>query len=371
MLSNIVGQINVMIVDDSAVIRGLLSGILKEEKNINIVYTASNGDMAVSYLKKHPENIDVVTLDIQMPEKDGLSALPELLEASPDIKVIMVSTLSHEGAKETVQALAKGAADYIAKPANHRQENAINIFAGELIEKINALGKAQLKNRNVTQAVTANNKDSGGTPQITLRPLPLVMNKPEALVIGSSTGGPQALLEVFKHFSGREIQVPIFITQHMPAEFTGLLAKQINASSGVVTKEGENGEKVQAGVAYIAPGDFHMLVEEKEGAKYIKLDKGQAENYCRPAVDPMLRSIVSAYGGKKTLMMMLTGMGSDGLASAKILVDEGGVVIAQDKQTSVVWGMPGAVAMAGLCAHVLPLHNIADKFIELSKGQIR
>jgi two-component system chemotaxis response regulator CheB len=331
-----------MVVDDSAVIRGLLTRALESDGGISVVVSASNGQMALDSIARH--DIELVLLDVEMPVMDGLTALPLLLKLKPQLKVIVVSSLTRGGATATLRALAAGAADYVTKPSSAALTNR-EAFRHELIAKVKGLIEA----RRVGAAAPAP-EPSPVAPGGAMRPLPL--QAPEAIAIGASTGGPMALYRVTAALR-LGVRQPIFITQHMPPTFTAIFAEHVSRTSGLAAAEAIDGERVAERRIYVAPGDFHMLIE---GGR-VRLVKGPAENYCRPAVDPMLRSLSQAYG-PGLLTVILTGMGQDGLGGAHAAVAAGGTVIAQDKATSVVWGMPGAVAQAGLCAAILPLDEI-------------
>lgn len=366
-------SIRVMLVDDSAVVRGLVTRILEGEPGISVVASVGNGQMALASLERN--EIDVVILDIEMPVMDGLTALPKLLKIDPGLKVIMQSTLTLKGADVSLRAMEMGAADYIPKPTSTRDLAGGADFKAELVGKIRALGQAR-------KGGAARPARPGGPPAT--RPLPpttrtvvpihppgppqLRSNTPEPpdiITIGSSTGGPQALFSVLGTMKAGTVRQPILITQHMPATFTTILAEHISRISGWDAREGQDGEVITSGRVYIAPGDFHMVVETKGTDKVLRLNKNPPENFCRPAVDPMLRSIAAAYG-KRVLTCILTGMGADGMKGGQAVVASGGTVIAQDEATSVVWGMPGAAATAGICSAVLPLPEIAPWIMKLA-----
>lgn len=378
-------KVRVMVVDDSAVIRGFFTNVLQADPSVEIVASLGNGEMALNLLRRQGENhvhVDVVTLDIEMPVMDGLSALPQMLKLSPGIKVIMASSLSTEGAQETMRALQLGAADYIAKPASPKNREEMYAFAQELLGKVKVLGGITPSSTPEMAATKKENKpETAASPIIThvpqnvapeniiLRKTSLTGKKPAAIAIGCSTGGPQALTTLFRALKGKNFKVPVFITQHMPPQFTAMLAQQLTEVSGLSVVEAKDGMTVTAGTVYLAPGDFHMLIKNAGTETAIILDKGPLENFCRPAVDPMLRSLVEVYGDK-LLVLIMTGMGADGLKGCQRVVDTGGVVLAQDKATSVVWGMPGAVASAGICTRVEPLMSLAPLLMEFSQGQI-
>jgi len=353
----------VMIVDDSAVIRGFLTRWLQEEDDIEVVSSASNGVFALrEFEKTRPE---IVVLDIEMPEMDGMTALPKLIAMDPDVKVIMASTLTRRNANISMKALAAGAADYIPKPESTRQAGEKEAFQHGLVEKIRALGATRRRKTGVLPKIVQSTTKQDTKPAIKqglYRGSSIVLRKsaqtllPQVLAIGSSTGGPQALFSVFEKLKGK-IRLPIFITQHMPATFTAILAEHLTKIYGLPCAEAIDGEKVVGNRVYLAPGDWHMRVVKEKADVVIRLSQDEPVNYCRPAVDPMLKSIHEVYGGR-TLTVILTGMGHDGQKGCEILAETGGYVIGQDEPSSVVWGMPGAVASSGLCNAVLPLNDI-------------
>jgi two-component system, chemotaxis family, protein-glutamate methylesterase/glutaminase len=362
-----------MVVDDSAAIRGLLIRTLEADSEVAVVASASNGAVALAALARY--DVEVVILDIEMPVMDGLTALPKLLAAKPGIKVIIASTLTRRGAEISVRALAAGAADYLTKPGSLVLSSA-DQFKRELLAKVKVLGHASRVSVALRSARRipgprrpADAVAPGELPRRVIALRPAAREIPEAIAIGSSTGGPQALFSMLGALKGA-VRQPIFITQHMPATFTTILAEHISRTSGYPTREAVDGELVTPGHIYLAPGDFHMAVETMApGSRVMRLSKAAPENFCRPSVDPMLRSLAASYG-PRVLCIMLTGMGRDGLAGSRTVVQTGGTVIAQDEATSIVWGMPGAVAMAGLCSAVLPLADISATVEKLaSRGR--
>lgn len=373
----------VMVVDDSAVVRGLETRMLESDPAIKVVASVGNGQTAVQTIER--QDIEVVVLDIEMPVMDGLTALPKILAANPRVKVIMSSTLTQKNAEISLKALELGATDYIPKPSSSRELTGGTDFKLELVEKVKALGAAVRRSSpNRRPAPTSPAPVAPGAvptlrrpgapaapiapaaaPSSLFPPPPKVVlrqagtDRPDILCIGSSTGGPQALFTVLGGLNkAGGVTQPILITQHMPATFTTILAEHISRLSGFPAKEAATGDKLEGGKVYVAPGDYHMLVEVKNGEKVLRLDQGPPENFCRPSVDPMFRSIAQVYG-RKVLACVLTGMGSDGARGGKVIVEAGGTVIAQDEATSVVWGMPGATAHAGVCSAVLPIQDIA------------
>ncbi len=369
------GVIRVMLVDDSAVIRGLFTRSIESDREIEVVASVGDGQMAVNALKRH--KIDVAVLDIEMPVMDGLTALPLLLQIDPDLQIIMASTLTRKNAEVSLKALRDGAKDYVTKPSTTSELTSAENFKQELIAKIKALAGSRRSPRTVQRAESvASPVASFSAPSYSARPLapapspivatdtkrplalkPISREMPEIIAIGSSTGGPQALFTVLGGLRP-EIRQPILITQHMPATFTTILAEHLARVTNRPCQEGHTGDIVQPGHIYVAPGDYHMVVEPGPAGKTIKLLSTPPENYCRPSVDPMLRSLSRIYGARM-MVIMLTGMGKDGMLGSSSVVEGGGYVIAQDEASSVVWGMPGAVANAGLCAAVLPLTEIA------------
>jgi two-component system chemotaxis response regulator CheB len=372
--------IRVMVVDDAIVVRGLLSRWIEAEAGLKLVAALRSGREAIEQIER--ADPDVVILDVDMPDIDGITALPQLLEKKRGLVVIMASTLTRRNAEVSLRALSLGAADYIPKPAASREITTAAAFRKELIEKICVLGargrKARARAapapdpakvpeheaglRRVASPGLVPASDSG---KIALRPFPAA--SPRVLVIGSSTGGPQALHVLIGKLNGVIDQAPVLITQHMPPTFTTILAEHLSRASGRDAREAVDGETVRAGRIYIAPGSRHMRVERRTGPATIVLDNGPQINFCKPAVDPLFSSAAEVWAGW-TLAVVLTGMGSDGARGAADIAAAGGAVIAQDEATSVVWGMPGSVAHAGLCSAILPLDQIAPKIIRLFSG---
>lgn len=356
-------RVHVMVVDDSAVIRGLLTRTLEADPMIRVVASVANGQIAINTLQRM--DVEVAILDIEMPIMDGMTALPKLIAARPGLQVIMASTLTHKNAAISLKALEQGAADYVTKPGSTGGLLSATEFQRELTDKVKILGAtarraagtggaAATKRLGAATALPAARKAEAAKP-IRLRDAPI--SPPQVLAIGSSTGGPQALFTVMARMV-EAIKVPVLITQHMPATFTTILAEHLGQTSGMPSAEARDGEVIVGGRIYVAPGDFHMTVALEGTNKVIRLTKEPPENFCRPAVDTMLRSIATVYG-RGALAVILTGMGADGMRGGQALTAAGGTVIAQDEATSVVWGMPGAVAAAGICSAVLPLQGIS------------
>lgn len=362
-----------MVVDDSAVIRGMVSRWLSAEPDIEVVATAPNGAQAIRQLARiTPE---VIVLDVEMPEMDGLTALPEILRLTGNAKVLMSSTLTRAGAEISLKALSLGAADYLAKPSSTREANSLETFRRELVDKVRALGAAvrRQRGRSRPEPVPAAQPSAAAEPRLSrLSPTapivtrPAGLMRPQLLAIGSSTGGPQALATLLGPLASR-LDVPILITQHMPATFTAIMAEHLAKATGVPAAEARDGDVLQSRRIYVAPGGFHMVVERQGVNRVLRLNTESPENFCRPSVDPMLRSVAALYGAA-SLVVILTGMGQDGLNGSRAVVEAGGTIIAQDEASSVVWGMPGAVAGAGLCTAVLPLGEIGAAVERLLRG---
>lgn len=358
--------LTVMVVDDSAVIRGIFRRTLEAEPTIEVVASVSNGQQAIDALAKQP--VEVIVLDIEMPVMDGMTALPKLLEIAPGVKIIMASTLTEKNAEISLEALQKGAADYIPKPTAKYEIHSADSFKRELVEKIKALGgRRQRTPRKAVPVATparAVAKQAAPAGPVATRPVSKV--PPRIIAIGSSTGGPQALFKVFEGLKGHIDHLPVVIAQHMPKAFTGILAEHLSKVVSMRCAEGVDGEQLEAGRIYVSPGDFHMYIEKSGAGHVVRLNQDPPENYCRPSVEPLFRSVAKEFG-PATLALMLTGMGHDGLTASETLVETGGTLIAQDEESSVVWGMPGAVANAGLCAEILPIDQIAPRAINLMR----
>ena len=350
----------VMVVDDSAVIRGLLTRFLEADPEISVVGSVCNGQMAIDTLDR--TDVEIVVLDFEMPVMDGMTALPLILRKKPGIQVLMASAPTRKNAEVNLRALSLGAADYVPKPTSTSEIYATDSFKIELAEKVKAIAGAGRGGRGRTSrpatagpAAPAGKSPTGSSAPITLREQPI--RCPELIAIGGSTGSPQAMFELLSGLDGKLSQ-PILITQHMPFTFTSLLAGHISKASNVSCAEAIDGEPIRPGRIYLAPGDHHLIAEKGENGNVLRLTRNERENYCRPAADPMLRSLAPLYGSR-LLAIILTGMGADGCEGSQAVAAAGGTVIAQDEESSVVWGMPGAVAAAGVCSAVLPLPDIA------------
>ena len=363
--------IRVLIVDDALVVRGLVQRWLSAEPGIEVVGALRNGKEAVEQIETIDP--DIVLLDVEMPVLDGLSALPLLLKKKRDLIVIMASTLTSPNAEVSLKAISLGAVDCIPKPSGGSVASAT--YRVGLIERIRRFGAQRRESIAVRRAriAPAPRADSPTlivpraqrTGRVALRPFSVL--PPQVLLVGASTGGPQALATLTAAIGGVIDRAPVLITQHMPATFTSILAEHLAKASGRSVREGRDGEVLGAGMVRIAPGGSHMRVSSKDGKPVIALDDEPAVNFCKPAVDPLFSSAAAVWGGS-TLAVVLTGMGVDGTRGAADIVARRGSVIAQDEATSVVWGMPGSAAHAGLCSAVLPIEQIAATVVRLFPG---
>jgi two-component system chemotaxis response regulator CheB len=349
-------RIRVLVVDDSVVIRRLVTHALEQEPSIEVVGAAANG--AIALTKVSQLNPDVITLDVEMPEVDGLEMLRQLRRQNTHVRVIMFSTLTRRGATATIDALMAGADDYVTKAAN----------VGSLDESMAAL-RSELVPR-IKQFFRIESRPSGGAPGAglaTSTPLAtpasrLATASRKVLAIGVSTGGPIALAEVVAALPAI-FPLPILIVQHMPPLFTKFLAERLQKLTALRVCEAWDTAAVAPGTIYIAPGGYHMRVKKANGKVVLALDQEPPENSCRPAVDVLFRSVCEVYGGA-TISVVLTGMGQDGLRGVEALHPAGAYVIAQDEASSVVWGMPGAVARAGLADAVVPLADVVPEILK-------
>ena len=369
--------LRVMVVDDSAVIRGLISRWVEAESDMSVVASLRTGREAVDHVVR--ANPAVVVLDIEMPDLDGISALPLLLAKKRDLVVIMASTLTRRNAEISFKALSLGASDYIPKPEGARDAALVETFRQELIRKIRHLGMRRRGAAPTVQSpplapavsdasvrTTAALARQPAKPQLMLRPMSAV--PPRVLTIGSSTGGPQALMTLMAEIAPVIDRCPVLIAQHMPPTFTTILAEHLTRVSKRPAHEGVDGEPVKPGHIYVAPGGRHMRVARHGTETVIALDDGPQINFCKPAVDPLFQSVAGVWQSA-VMALVLTGMGSDGMRGGQDVVAAGGSVIAQDEATSVVWGMPGAAAQAGICAAILPLGQIGSKLVRVFSGE--
>ncbi|GAA3167291.1 chemotaxis response regulator protein-glutamate methylesterase [Planomonospora alba] len=348
-------MVSVLVVDDSVVVRRLIVDALSADPGITVAGTAPNGKVALSKIEMLKP--DIVTLDIEMPVMDGLTTIREIRKVHPRLPVIMFSTLTSVGASATLEALAAGASDYVTKPANVGSvAESIKSVREQIIPRIHALCRT-------------------GTPRAA-RPVPRLAAPParktgaaatpEIVAVGCSTGGPDALAKVVNALPA-DFPVPMVVVQHMPQVFTKMFAERLDRSSRLHVVEARSETQLRPGTVYIAPGDYHLEVVRRGTGTFTHLNQGPPENFCRPAVDVLFRSVAQAYGGA-TLAVVLTGMGQDGKRGSEALTAKGAEIVAQDEATSVVWGMPGAVAGAGLAHAILPLNDISQHLISRVAG---
>jgi two-component system chemotaxis response regulator CheB len=374
-------KIRILIVDDAAAFRRAVAEELSNDSALEVVGTAANGRVA---LAKMPQVCpDIVILDVEMPEMDGLATLRELRKTYPRLPIIMFSALTERGAEATLDALALGATDYFTKPMNEGGLDAsLKVVREQLIPEIKALCRHDghesrddgRGNRGQGSGIRAHSSATVSpghvlSPPFLLSPSPPPSCKPDQvhiLAIGTSTGGPNALAEVFRQLPA-DFSVPIVIVQHMPPMFTRLLAERMSSEFSIPVREGASGTLLEPGRAWIAPGDHHMIVVRDGTQVRLMLHQDPPENSCRPAADVLLRSVAKTFG-PNSLSAILTGMGQDGLRGCEAIREAGGQILAQDETTSVVWGMPGYVARAGLADRVLPLSLIADEILRRVKG---
>ncbi|WP_331272283.1 protein-glutamate methylesterase/protein-glutamine glutaminase [Motilibacter aurantiacus] len=368
------GDIRVLVVDDSAVVRRIVAQVLDAEPGISVVGTAQNGRIALDKLVELSP--DAVTLDIEMPELDGLGTLKRLRQTHPRTPVIMFSTLTERGASATIEALSLGASDYVTKPSNTTAlTQSVRSVREQLVPKLRSLcgqgpqqpggaGAAPGRRTGTLGAPagavgTGARRPGAAAPVARLTP---AAKRPDILVIGSSTGGPEALARVLSGLPGT-LPVPVAVVQHMPPIFTRLLAERLDRSSALEVREAAEDDQLVPGRVLIAPGDRHLEVVRRGTGLFAHLTTAPPENFCRPAVDVLFRSVAATFGGS-VLAVVLTGMGSDGKAGAQTLKARGARVLAQDQATSVVWGMPGAVTAAGLADAVLPLDAVPGAIVD-------
>jgi two-component system chemotaxis response regulator CheB len=352
-------KIRVLVVDDVALFRRVVADELSRDPAIEVAGTAANGRIALA--KVQHLQPDIIILDVEMPEMDGLATLKELRRLYPRLPVIMFSALTEQGAEATLDALALGATDYFTKPAGPGGIDAsLTVIRDQLIPEIKALCAG--KSAPAGGAVSSELAPGRSSPASKSRMPPGALVGPiEVLAIGTSTGGPNALAELFRGLPA-DFPVPIVIVQHMPAMFTRLLAERLSAQFAIPVEEGRSGTSLAAGRAWIAPGDHHMVLTRDGTQVRLLVHQDPPENSCRPAVDVLLRSVARIFGAR-SLTVILTGMGEDGLRGCKAIREAGGQIVAQDEASSIVWGMPGQVARAGLADRVVPLSIMADEIL--------
>jgi two-component system chemotaxis response regulator CheB len=368
MTVTIMGKVRVLVVEDSVVMRRIITEILSEDPNLEVVGTAANGRLAL--MKLSQVNPDVVTLDVEMPEMDGLECLRELRKTHPRLPVIMFSTVTEKAASATLDALALGANDYVTKPSKVADVAAAwDHVRHQLAPKILHFGtpvgaRTQQRPAPMARAVQPAPRSNGATaegPAATPAPPPRSGGRArtEIVTIGVSTGGPNALAALLPRLP-EDLSVPVAIVQHMPPMFTRMLADRLSAVCKLPVHEAADGARLEPGHVYLAPGDYHLTVERQGGDLRLRTNQDPPENYCRPAVDVLFQSAARVFG-PSVLALVLTGMGQDGLRGCRSIKEAGGRILVQDQASSVVWGMPGAVFDAGLTDGAYALDRLADE----------
>ncbi len=355
------GKIRILVVDDAVVVRRLLTDMLSSDPALEVVGAAANGHIALARIPLL--NPDLVVLDVEMPEMDGLETLAEIRKSYKRLPVIMFSTLTRRGAAATLDALSLGASDYVTKPSNlGAGGQAIEQTARELRREDQALlsGLCPASPRH-----SSGNDGRGRAPGN--HDFACRSQAAEVVAMGVSTGGPNVLAELMPFFPAN-LAVPMLIVQHMPPIFTKLLAERLASKSRIPMQEARPGQTLEPGTAWLAPGDFHMVIERSGVEIRIRTNKEPPENSCRPAVDTLFRSVAAVYG-PATLAVVMTGMGQDGLRGCETIRSVGGQIIVQDEATSVVWGMPGFVARAGLADRIVPLCQLGPEILRRIRKQ--
>ncbi len=365
-------RIRVLVVDDSVVVRQMLTKALQSDPDVEVVGHAANGRLALEKLERCQP--DLVTLDVEMPEMDGLETLGEIRKRDPRIPVIMFSTLTESGASVTLDALTRGASDYATKPTGvSSPEQAIEKLREDMLPRVRALTAKILDPSPAETETTQPATTTVPTPRPATPAKPAIVRaarrrgRVDVLAIGVSTGGPDALATLVPELPG-DLPVPVVIVQHMPKVFTGLLAERLDHKSPLHVREGVDGAVLRPGEAWLAPGGLHMVVARDGNEVVLEHNELPPEHSCRPAVDPLFRSVAETFG-PNALALVLTGMGHDGVQGCRAISDKGGQVIVQDEASSVVWGMPGYVAQAGLAEEILPLRDIAGEIVQRVAAQ--
>jgi two-component system chemotaxis response regulator CheB len=357
-------QIQIMIVDDSLVVRKVLINVLSSDPDLAIAGWASNGRLALAKLQTLRP--DIILLDIEMPEMNGLETIPGIRKILPHVPIIMFSTLTERGAEATLDALALGASDYLAKPSNQNMAATSEAIQRDLVPKIKALchfsARVQIPVPRVPSPIA-----QAPRHEIRFHSAPVRSTQLKIIAIGVSTGGPDALAKLLPSFPAN-FPLPVVIAQHMPAIFTMLLAKRLATKCALPVRECQPGDLLGPSCVWIAPGDYHMVVQEEDHRVRLHTHQGPRENFCRPSVDVLFRSVAAVYGAS-SLGVILTGMGQDGLKGCEALSAAGASVIVQDEASSVVWGMPGFVARAGLAEKILPLDQICAEIMRRVAAQ--
>lgn len=345
--------IRVLVVDDSAVVRGVLGRIVDAQDDMRVATTATNGSDALDALRL--QQVDVVLLDIEMPVMDGLTALPLICQRYPQVRVLVTSSLTHQGASVTMRALALGAVDYVYKPsARGGGVLGVETAAAGIVAKIRAVAaRSSEHDRGSAENPDATTSRSGRSPS------QAADFEPQILVLAASTGGPNALATVIAGLPS-DFPLPVLVTQHMPPIFTTMFAQRLTRQSSLPCDEARDGESLQPGRVYVAPGDHHLTVRGSTLVRSptVRITSDPPEHHCRPAADPMFRSAAQAFPNG-VLAVVLTGMGEDGRQGCEAIAASGGRIVVQDEATSIVWGMPRSVVASGIPCSILPLQAIS------------
>lgn len=364
--------VRVLVVDDSVVARQLIGDTLKTEPRIDVIGSAPNGKVALEMIERLKP--DVITLDLEMPEMDGLAVLDQMRKARMSIPVIVLSTLTERGAAIALDALSRGASDYLCKPSGQRGiTSTLELIRSELIPRIFGLMERRAMSqrppptadaRAPVAPAPATVSAPAANAQAAVGPAP---GRVEVIVVGVSTGGPSALSELVPSLPA-DLGRPVLIVQHMPPMFTRLLSERLAAKSALKVREAVHGEPLHAGHVYVAPGNQHLRIAGSRRAPSVALDQSPLENGCRPSADVLFRSAVAVFE-RNVLALVLTGIGSDGTLGAEAVRRAGGQVWVQDAQSSVAWGMPGSVVRAGHCNRELALSAIAPALTQVARGK--
>ncbi|MGL5063952.1 MAG: protein-glutamate methylesterase/protein-glutamine glutaminase [Microcoleus sp.] len=359
-------KIKILVVDDSVVVRRLLTNVLEGDPDLEVVGVAANGKIALAKISQvHP---DAIVLDVEMPEMNGLETLAAIRQQDKNIPVIMFSALTELGATATLEALSLGATDYVTKPSNMKsKEVALQHVREQLIPKIKVFGRGIFQKEAEAIKLEKSEKLVARAAELKSHFVPnkIAVNTPpkvQVVAVGVSTGGPNALEAILREFPA-DFRVPIAIVQHMPPVFTKRLAERLTQKCQIRVEEGFTGGILEPGVAWIAPGNYHMVLEKNGFSVQIRTNQEAPENSCRPAVDVLFRSAAKIYGAG-VLGVVLTGMGQDGLRGCESIREAGGRIVVQDEASSIVWGMPGIVANSGLADRVVSLSEMAREIID-------
>lgn len=355
-------NIRAMVVGTSDVVANPVKVALRATRDLELAGEAVDGIDAVSRFRR--TQFDVIFIDIGDKAVKPATDLTRLLKVDPDAQIVLVATLTFANVKNAMAGLVNGAAEFVLAPSNHTRQIRADDFQRQISNLAQELGRARRK-KGAREIAPLPVRHEYAVPK-ELRPRR--SHRPKVIAIASSTGGPQALFRLFSDLP-HTVKQPIFLTQHMPAGFTDALAKHIHQRTGWICAEAKNGEKIEGGRVYMAPGDFHMMVETGPSGPVIRTNQAPPENFCRPSAEPMVRTLAEVYGPENMLFVVLTGMGADGRTGAQLVANGGGTVAVQDKDSSVVWGMPGAIAQAGTCHAMLPIGEMGAFMATVADGK--